>query len=187
MCSNSYLHKEIILIDTVVSYRASLVAQRVKHLPAMQETWVWSLGQEDPLEKEMATHTSTLAWKIPWTEKPGRLQSMGLQRVGHDWLYSDIHVTETWSIKISKEQFAANIDSFKKKEVKTSSIICKISTRFFFSQILLQMSNSVYVGIYIYVHTHTHTRDKLKIKFYFLRKCEQNIKDNKLFLLHTRI
>ena len=57
------------------------MAQRVKHLPAMQETWVRSLGQEDPLEKEMATHSSTLAWKIPWTEKPGRLQSMGSQRV----------------------------------------------------------------------------------------------------------
>ena len=62
----------------------SLVAQRVKRLPAMQETWGRSLGQEDPLEKEMATHSSTLAWKIPWTEKPGRLQSMGSQRVGHD-------------------------------------------------------------------------------------------------------
>ena len=63
---------------------ASLVAQRVKHLPAMWETPVQSLGQEDPLEKEMATHSSTLAWKIPWTEKPGRLQSMGWQRVGHN-------------------------------------------------------------------------------------------------------
>ena len=62
----------------------SLVAQRVKRLPAMQETWVRSLGQEDPLEKEMATHSSTLAWKIPWREKPGRLQSVGQQRVGHD-------------------------------------------------------------------------------------------------------
>ena len=61
------------------SSHSSLVAQRVKHLPAMQETWVRSLGQEDPLEKEMATHSSTLAWKIPWTEKPGRLQSMGSQ------------------------------------------------------------------------------------------------------------
>ena len=50
----------------------------------MQETWVRSLGREDPLEKEMATHSSTLAWKIPWTEEHGRLQSMGLQRVGHD-------------------------------------------------------------------------------------------------------
>ena len=57
----------------------------VKLLPAMRETWVRSLGWEDPLEKEMATHSSTLAWKIPWTEEPGRLQSMGLQRVGHDW------------------------------------------------------------------------------------------------------
>ena len=56
----------------------------VKHLPAMQETRVQSLGREDPLEKEMATHSSTLAWKIPWTEEPGRLLSMGLQRVGHD-------------------------------------------------------------------------------------------------------
>ena len=68
----------------VVYYRASLVAQRVKHLPAMQETWVRFLGQKDPLEKEMATHSSILAWKIPWIEKPGRLQSMGSQRVGHD-------------------------------------------------------------------------------------------------------
>ena len=60
------------------------MAQRVKRLPAIQETWVQSLDQEDPLEKEMATHSSTLAWKIPWTEKPGRLQSMGSQRVGHN-------------------------------------------------------------------------------------------------------
>ena len=60
------------------------VAQGVKRLPAMQETWVRSLGQEDPLEKEMATYSSTLAWKIPWTEKPARLQSMGSQREGHD-------------------------------------------------------------------------------------------------------
>ena len=63
---------------------ASLVAQRVKRLPTMQETWVRSLGREDPLEKEMATHSSIHAWKIPWTEEPGGLQSMGSQRVGHD-------------------------------------------------------------------------------------------------------
>ena len=62
----------------------SLMAQRVKQLPAMRETWVRSLGQEDPLEKAMATHSSTLAWKVPWMEKPGRLQSMGSQRVGDD-------------------------------------------------------------------------------------------------------
>ena len=62
----------------------SLVAQTVKRLPKTWETWVRSLGQEDPLEKEMATHSSILAWKIPWTEEPGRLQSTGLQRVRHD-------------------------------------------------------------------------------------------------------
>ena len=60
------------------------MAQKVKRLPTMWETWVRSLGQEDPLEKEMATHSSTLAGKIPWTEEPGGLQSMGLQRVRHD-------------------------------------------------------------------------------------------------------
>ena len=64
--------------------RASLVAQTVKRLPTMRETRVQSLGREDPLEKEMATHSSTLTWKIPWMEEPGRLQSMGSQRVGHD-------------------------------------------------------------------------------------------------------
>ena len=56
----------------------------IKHLLTMQETWVQSLGREDILEKEMATHSSILAWKIPWTEEPGRLQFMGSQRVGHD-------------------------------------------------------------------------------------------------------
>ena len=62
-----------------VSYRASLVAQKVKRLSTMRETWVPSLSQEDLLEKEMAIHSSTIAWKIPWTEEPCRLQSMGLQ------------------------------------------------------------------------------------------------------------
>ena len=61
-----------------------MVAQMVKRLPAMRETQVSSLGQEDPLEKGMATHSGILAWKIPWTEEPGGLQSKGLQRVGHD-------------------------------------------------------------------------------------------------------
>ena len=65
---------------------ASLVAQRLKRLPPMQETRVWSLDREDPLEKEMATHSSILAWRIPWTEEPGGLQSTGSQRVGHDWV-----------------------------------------------------------------------------------------------------
>ena len=60
------------------------MAQMVKNPPAMKETWVQSLDWEDPLEKEMETHSSILAWKIPWTEEPGRLQSMGSQRVGHN-------------------------------------------------------------------------------------------------------
>ena len=71
------LIKKCLLRGTFDTCRASPVAQMVKHLPAKQETWAQSLGQEDPLEKEMAPHSSTLAWKIPWTEEPGRLQSMG--------------------------------------------------------------------------------------------------------------
>ena len=67
-----------------VMFKASLVAQRLKRLPGMRETWVRSLGQEDPLEKEMATHSSTLAWRIPWREEPGGLQSMGSQRIRHN-------------------------------------------------------------------------------------------------------
>ena len=72
------------MFDSCFGNWTSLVAQTVKHLPKMQETWVPSLGQEDLLEKEMATHSSILACKIPWTEEPGRLQSMGSQRVGQD-------------------------------------------------------------------------------------------------------
>ena len=68
----------------IINLWASLVVQMVKCLPAMRETWVRFLSWEDPVEKGMATHSSTLAWKIPWMEEPGRLQSMGLQRVGHD-------------------------------------------------------------------------------------------------------
>ena len=72
------------LVEIMLLKRASLVAQRLKRLPPMRETQVRFLGQEDPLEKEMVTHSSILAWRIPETEEPGRLQSMGLQRVGHD-------------------------------------------------------------------------------------------------------
>ena len=78
--------------------RASLVAQLVRNLPAVQETQVWSLGREDPLEKGVATHSDTLAWRIPWTEEPGGLQSMGSQRVGHNcatnfcFQFSSVHL-----------------------------------------------------------------------------------------------
>ena len=71
-------------IVCVYTSAASLVAQLVSNLPAVQEIQIRSLGREDPLEKEMATHSSILTWRIPWTEEPGRLQSTGLQRVGHD-------------------------------------------------------------------------------------------------------
>ena len=73
---------------------ASLVAQMVKNLPAMQETWVWSLSQEDPLEKEMATHSSILAWEIPRTKEPGELQPIGLQRVEHDGVTNTLCTAE---------------------------------------------------------------------------------------------
>ena len=82
--SDDCLLRRVGNISTFLGLWSSLVAQRLKHLPAMQETWVRSLGREVPLEKEMATHSSNLAWRIPWTEEPGGLQSTGSQRVGHD-------------------------------------------------------------------------------------------------------
>ena len=91
----TWMHLEVILLSEVSQketnitwyhlYKDFPVAQTVKNLLAVQETRVWSLGQEDPLEKGMAIQCSILAWRIPWTEEPGRLQSMGSQRVGHDW------------------------------------------------------------------------------------------------------
>ena len=75
-------------MNFLITTFTSLVAQMVKRLTTMQKTQVRSLGWEDPLEKEMATYSSTLAWKIPWMEEHGRLQSMGSQRVGHDWATS---------------------------------------------------------------------------------------------------
>ena len=76
------------------------MAQMVKNLPAMQEMQVWSLGQEDPLDKGMATHSSILSWRIPWSEEPGALQSMELQRVRHDWA-TNTH-TPSWQAHINK-------------------------------------------------------------------------------------
>ena len=80
---------------------ASLVAQMVKNLPAIREIWVWSLGQEDPLVKGMATHSSILSWRIPWTEEPGGLQSLVLQRVGQDWVrFGQDWVTNTFTFHL---------------------------------------------------------------------------------------
>ena len=78
------VHFLVDVILFVVCRGVPLVAQSVRNLPADQETWVWPLGQEDPLEKRTAPHSSILAWRIPWTEEPGGPQSMGRQRVGHD-------------------------------------------------------------------------------------------------------
>ena len=80
----------------------------VKRLSTMRETRVRALGWEDPLEKEMATNSSTIAWKIPWTEEPGRLQSMGSQRVGHDWANS-LHLLEEGVKGIWKEEIHAKL------------------------------------------------------------------------------
>ena len=81
LCCDGVLKKKVLRLNKLC---ASLVAQRLKRLPGMRETRARSLGWEDPLEKEMATHSSTLAWRIPWREEPGRLQSLGSQRGGHD-------------------------------------------------------------------------------------------------------
>ena len=75
----------ILMYTSIINCWLPLVAQMIKILPKMQQTWIRSLGQEDPLEKEMAAHSSILAWRIPWTEKPGGLQTMESQRVRHDW------------------------------------------------------------------------------------------------------
>ena len=96
--------KKLYLYDLSMLILASLVAQTVKKLLAIQETWVWSLDRDNHLDKEMATHTSILAWRVSWTEEPGGLQSMGLQRVGHDWatialIFMLIHVELVHSVQ----------------------------------------------------------------------------------------
>ena len=95
-CSLTYYKVLSIILHVTVgpcwlSVLYIVVAQLVKNLPVMQETRVWSLGREDPLEKEMATHSSTLAWRIPWTEEPDRIQSMGSQRVRYDGVTFTFH------------------------------------------------------------------------------------------------
>ena len=95
---------------------ASLVAQTVTSLPALRRTQVRSLGQDDPLKKEMATCSSILAWKIPWMEEPGRLESMGLQRVGHDWAtWLHMLMGKSWGRK--GEGWAEGAQSLRKQEL----------------------------------------------------------------------
>ena len=95
--------------STTLPLTYSLVAQEVKSLPAIQETWVWSaLGREDPLKKGMATHSSLLAWRIPWTEEPGWLPSVGSQRVRYDWVTNIVHTTAFWGVEGSQITSKAN-------------------------------------------------------------------------------
>ena len=89
------------------------MTQMVKNLPAMQETWIQSLGREDPLEKGTAIYSSILAWKIPWIEEPGGLQSMGLQRVGHDWA-TNTHYKDWLHINLSSIKCKSlHVETFK--------------------------------------------------------------------------
>ena len=104
----------IVTFTQSLPYRvwAFLMAQIVKNAPAIQETWVWSLGWEDPLEEGMAAHSSILAWRIPWTEEPGGLQSMGSQRLRHDWVTS---TTYRVNLRLSSHLSQKSIFILKKK------------------------------------------------------------------------
>ena len=106
-------------------YVTSLVAQRVKRLPTMWKTWVRSLGQEDPLKKEMVAHTSVLAWRIPWTEEPGGLQSMGSQRGGHDWATSLLSLSCKYynTVLLCSDCFGFGHWSWGRSENRTGSYI----------------------------------------------------------------
>ena len=87
------------ITDLLTTTKSSLVAQTVKNLPTMQETSVWPLSREDPLETEMSTHSNILVWRIPWTEEPGGLHSIGLQRVGHNWVTNTFTFNHYWLMK----------------------------------------------------------------------------------------
>ena len=112
-------------LEYIIIYWTSLVAQMVKHLPTVRETWVRSLGWEDLLEKEINTHSSTLAWKIPWTEEPGRLQSMGLQRFRHDWATS-LHSLHSYILDHEKKYFSWNFNP--KTQIHISHMVCELDS-----------------------------------------------------------
>ena len=118
----------LILLWMVLKW-TSLVAQKVKYLAAMQVTWVRCLGQEDPLQKEMATHSSILAWKILWTEKPGRLQSKILQRVGHEWAtFTSIWIFREHKLVHSRNIYLARMYFSKLIKVKSLSRVRLFAT-----------------------------------------------------------
>ena len=117
-----------------VSLRASLVAQMLKRLPAMREIWVWSLGLEDPLEKEMATHSSILAWRIPWTDEPGGLQSTGSQ--SRIWL-SDFTFTLTFVSLNPFHQFCSSPPTSLKELIFKRRNLISLYPRYVIFKILL--------------------------------------------------
>ena len=127
--------------------RASLVAQRVKRLPAMWETWVRSLGREVPLEKEVATHSSILAWRIPRTEEPGGLQFTGSQRVEHDWATSLIHSNTVinYNIFLSVQEYLPL--NFEQHGVGRTPTLCEVK------KVKLKISqSSEYAVLYLQFH-----------------------------------
>ena len=126
---------------------ASLMAQRLKHLPGMRETQVQSLGREDPLEKEMATHSSTLAWRIPWREEPGGLQSTGSQRVGHDWATSLTHIYMCVCVCLSVCLSVNNRKTIKiyTKILRNSQFgVMRLLVIFIFSLVLIYLFPNIY-------------------------------------------
>ena len=126
MCTNFLAHPES---------EASLVAQLVKNLPAIQETWVWFLGQKDPLEKETSTHSSILAWRIPWTDKPGRLQSMESQRVGHNWV-TTLSLYFPWTM-VGAEEFKSPCGMIEGQRIQISTLYLSYSCCAFWKQLFI--------------------------------------------------
>ena len=135
----------------------------VKRLPAVHETWVWFLGREDPLEKKMAIHSSTLAWKIPWTEEPGRLQSMGSLGVGHNWATSLSLSIETWKSQITVQRDIKELLGIMEMfYILTVLVVTKI---YIFEWIYLanlglfkSQPTLVYTSIFTCIHTPNHPK-----------------------------
>ena len=143
-----------------------MVAQRLKRLPPMRETWVQFLGQEDPLEKEMATHSSIHAWIIPWTEEPGRLQSTGSQRVGHDWATSLTSLTLSIFSEIKAKWFKNNNNH--KESGKTKILVSSSWShcRFYCFHSILNICINSLEYIYICMHAYVYVLLKYLCMYY---------------------
>ena len=151
------------------------MAQRLKRLPPMQEMWVWSLGQEDPLEKEMVTHSNILAWRIPWMEKPGRLQSMGSQRVGLDWATSLTHHAVITDFQTSAPSFiptcfTQSVKAFR-LQLPTYKWFMQLSFFFFFSEFINSSKTRVVFSLFLYPLEHWHNpkvHTRISLSMYLL-------------------